>query len=198
MLDHMADKDPPRRRNAGRTRSDLLAAAVDRLAHYGYDRTSVRDVAHDAGVDPALVYRYFGTKDALFEEAVRHRGGIDVRQCDSLDQSVRVILDHLTTASDSTSIDQLTLLLHSASHDEAVRLLRDRLHIDFNDGLAAQLSGTDAELRAELIASLVLGVTLLRGTLHTRAIEAAAPEQLRFYLEKAICSLADEPTDPPH
>ncbi len=59
---------PPRAResSAAGTRSALLEAAAVRFGRYGYDGASVRDIARDAGVDAALVYRYFGSKDALF------------------------------------------------------------------------------------------------------------------------------------
>jgi AcrR family transcriptional regulator len=53
-----------------RTRSRLLAVAVERFARDGYRRTSVSDIARDAGVTPAAVYAYFAGKEALFVAAV--------------------------------------------------------------------------------------------------------------------------------
>ena len=49
-----------RARNAAVTRAALLVAARSRFAELGYDATSLRDIAADAGVDAALVSRYFG------------------------------------------------------------------------------------------------------------------------------------------
>ena len=59
----------PRARNANQTRADILAAARLRFGSEGYERTTLRAVAADVGVDPALVIRYFGSKQDLFAEA---------------------------------------------------------------------------------------------------------------------------------
>jgi AcrR family transcriptional regulator len=58
-----------RPRNAGQTRADILAAARSRFAADGYERTTLRAVAGEVGVDAALVIRYFGSKQELFAEA---------------------------------------------------------------------------------------------------------------------------------
>jgi AcrR family transcriptional regulator len=59
----------PRTRNATQTRADILAAARVRFGSDGYERTTLRAVAADVGVDPALVIRYFGSKQDLFAAA---------------------------------------------------------------------------------------------------------------------------------
>ena len=58
-----------RSRNATETRADILAAARVRFGAEGYERTTLRAVAADVGVDPALVIRYFGSKQDLFAAA---------------------------------------------------------------------------------------------------------------------------------
>jgi len=59
----------PRNRNAAQTRADILAAARRRFGSDGYERTTLRAVAADVGIDAALVIRYFGSKQDLFAEA---------------------------------------------------------------------------------------------------------------------------------
>ncbi|WP_425297930.1 TetR family transcriptional regulator [Nocardia abscessus] len=61
---------PGRRRGRAGARVAILAAARARFADVGFDKTSVRAVATDAGVDPALVHHYFGTKQQLFAAVV--------------------------------------------------------------------------------------------------------------------------------
>jgi AcrR family transcriptional regulator len=56
-------------RNAARTRESILQSARARFASDGYDRATIRSIAGDAGVDAALVSRYFGSKEGLFAEA---------------------------------------------------------------------------------------------------------------------------------
>src|SRR3954469_11292384 len=62
----MASSPRGRRPGAPDTRADILAAARALFADRGFGRTTIRAVASDAGVDPALVHHYFGTKDDLF------------------------------------------------------------------------------------------------------------------------------------
>jgi AcrR family transcriptional regulator len=59
-----------RRPGQSGAREAILAAARARFADVGFDKTSVRAVATDAGVDPALVHHYFGTKQQLFAAVV--------------------------------------------------------------------------------------------------------------------------------
>jgi len=59
----------PRPRNASQTRADILSAARSRFAAEGYERTTLRAIAADVGVDAALVIRYFGCKEDLFAAA---------------------------------------------------------------------------------------------------------------------------------
>ncbi|MBF6340439.1 TetR family transcriptional regulator [Nocardia abscessus] len=60
-----------RRPGQSGAREAILAAARARFADAGFDKTSVRAVATDAGVDPALVHHYFGTKQQLFAAVVQ-------------------------------------------------------------------------------------------------------------------------------
>ena len=57
-----------RRPGPASTRAPILAAAAECFAAYGFDATSMRHVAAAAGVDPALVRRFFGSKEQLFSE----------------------------------------------------------------------------------------------------------------------------------
>ena len=53
-----------------RTRAAILGAAREQFAARGYDRASVRSIAAQASIDPAMVIRYFSSKEALFAAAV--------------------------------------------------------------------------------------------------------------------------------
>lgn len=58
-----------RARDADGTKSAILTAARERFAAGGYERATIRAIAADAGIDPALVMRYFGNKEKLFAAA---------------------------------------------------------------------------------------------------------------------------------
>src|ERR671937_1385992 len=59
-----------RRRGPSTTRGAILEAARRRFADAGYDGASIRAIAADAAVDPAVVMHFFGSKDGLFRAAV--------------------------------------------------------------------------------------------------------------------------------
>ncbi|MGH7011897.1 MAG: TetR/AcrR family transcriptional regulator, partial [Caulobacteraceae bacterium] len=61
----------PRRRDAGATRAAILEAAQGRFARLGYEGAALRGIAAEAGVDVALIKRYFGGKAGLFTEALK-------------------------------------------------------------------------------------------------------------------------------
>ena len=62
---------PAKPRRSDATRAAILAAARERFAADGYERTTIRAIATQAGIDPALVMRYFGNKEGLFADAVQ-------------------------------------------------------------------------------------------------------------------------------
>ncbi|OLT77585.1 TetR family transcriptional regulator [Mycobacteroides abscessus subsp. abscessus] len=67
----MSSKRPGRRPGTSSARDDILASARKLFSLNGIDMTSIRAIASDAGVDPALVHHYFGTKLDLFREVVQ-------------------------------------------------------------------------------------------------------------------------------
>ncbi|MFV8311081.1 TetR family transcriptional regulator [Mycobacteroides chelonae] len=67
----MTPKRPGRRPGTSSARDDILASARKLFSVNGIDKTSMRSIASDAGVDPALIHHYFGTKLDLFREVVQ-------------------------------------------------------------------------------------------------------------------------------
>ena len=66
-----AEPRPPRSRDAAATRAALLRAAKRRFTLFGYEGTTSRDIAADAMANVSLINRYFGSKEGLFEAALR-------------------------------------------------------------------------------------------------------------------------------
>src|SRR6266853_2965158 len=77
MTQSPAQTHPKRRRNAAATRSAIVEAATRRFAYQGYEHAGLREIAADAGVDAAMVNRYFGSKEGLFTEVVER--AFDIR-----------------------------------------------------------------------------------------------------------------------
>lgn len=112
-----------RPRNAGQTRAAILAAARTLFASQGFDRTTMRAVAKEAGCDPVMAYRYFGSKQALFVEAV----SLDLQLPDLAQvprgQVVERMLGHFFKVWEDDPIF-IGLLRASASSEEAAEAMR--------------------------------------------------------------------------
>jgi len=123
----------------------------------------VRDIAARAGVDPALVNRYFGSKEGLFAQAVGAK--FDLSELFAGDRATlgdRLARYVLQKKAPSTSSDPLVALLRSSSSDVAAGMLRKALVTGFVEPLAARLNDPDALLRAELVGSTLLGLLIYR------------------------------------
>ncbi|MEK8106025.1 TetR family transcriptional regulator [Micromonospora sp. M12] len=105
-----------RRRDAAGTRQLLLGAARERFARDGYAATTVRDIADDAGVNVALISRYFTSKEGLFEACLRAAGD-ELRRTTGQTPADRVpeaIAQHIADLGAAGLSSQLALLLRSS------------------------------------------------------------------------------------
>ena len=153
----------PRNRNAVATRQAILEAAKACFMHEGYEQVGVRDIAARAGVDPALVNRYFGSKEGLFSEAVASK--FDLRHLLDGDRATlgeRLARYVLQKNAEGADYDPLVALLRSSSSDVCSGMLRNAIGQGFVRPLAARLEGPDALSRAELVGSTLLGLLVHR------------------------------------
>src|SRR5947207_974537 len=173
------DKDTNRRsRDAAASRRALLSAAGELFHARGYEGATVRDIGERAGVDPALIARYFGGKEGLYlaalaEEHVEDDAPLDPRTF------VSELLEHWDLRGHSPVSRALGALEVSDDVREQVReIVQERMV------RKVAVEGPDAALRAEILIALVLGISLTRanGTMpqlsHTsraRLLDALAP-----------------------
>lgn len=186
----------PRGRCAASTREALLVAASIRFGRYGYDGTSVRDIARDAGVDAALVYRYFGSKDGLFRLVSAKPELFEPLLEIPLAEVPDWICDFATRTppdgADSSAHPILTVL-RSPSREEAVERFRQDVAKVFTERFAARLTGDDAQVRAELVAAWMLGSSLMYKAFRTPALTGAEPELLRAHIRAGVSQLLGLP-----
>lgn len=174
---------PGRRRDRAATRSALLDAARIRFATIGFDRTGVRDIAGDVGVDPALVFRYFVSKEQLYAEAMYLE--IPKRVAADPHRPVVSIVDALlrdVVFEDWPAFGgehPLLAMLRSSGHAAVRDQLRAQLCDDYLRDMTARLDGPDAALRAELIGAVLLGLGVMRSVVGAPAVSGATFEQTR-------------------
>jgi AcrR family transcriptional regulator len=152
---------PPR--NAAVTRDRLLACAGRRFLQESYENVGLRDIAGDAGVDVALVGRYFGSKEQLFREVLRKDGDWDaLAKADDLPALLADLAAESDPTSDAGHIERLLIMLRSASSPQASALIRSAFDEDVLGPLAALLSGPQPQMRAAMAMSVLMGTTIMR------------------------------------
>jgi AcrR family transcriptional regulator len=171
-----------RTRNRPATRSAILDAARNRFARDGYDGAALREIAAEVGVDPALVIRYFGSKEGLFVEALHCAGGgvEAVAQGPVADFGERVARLLVQEPRDDGKLSALLMILRSASSSRAAAVIRQNRQQNFYGPIEAWLGGgPEAAVKARLVAGIITGLAISRAVEPDYGLDAAGLEIMR-------------------
>jgi AcrR family transcriptional regulator len=157
-------------RRSGRvdTKELILAAARTSFASAGYDATSLRAIARAAGVDPALVVHYYGSKDRLFTAVMQLSVDFPTAVSSLLADGPaglgeRVVRFFLGLWEDPVARQPLLALVRSAvSNEQAAATLRSFVGDALLGPVAAALEAPDRRLRVTLVGSQLVGLAMLR------------------------------------
>ncbi|HUQ00012.1 MAG TPA: helix-turn-helix domain-containing protein [Aeromicrobium sp.] len=191
-----------RRRDAAATREALLQAARDRFIRLGYDRTTLRDVAADVGVNLALIKRYFDSKEGLFKAALadtpRFLGGEGEFPRDRA--ALAESLSHQLSAGAWPEFgEHPVLLLLRVSGDERVDSLRRQALRDFSRRVLEATGDGRAQdederlLRAQLLVALGVGIAVVRSAVGLQPLGDATSDDLIGPLRDVVDSLLAPP-----
>jgi AcrR family transcriptional regulator len=173
-----------RRPGPSSTRGQIVAAAASCFATAGYDATSVRRVAADAGVDPALVRRFFGGKEQLFTEVASAlidpaRAVAAVASGPAEAAGARLLRYFLALLGDVDAPGPFLGLIRCAvTSEHAAGLLRQFLAERVLGEIAAGLDADRPELRAALVASQLVGLAVARYAVRLAPLTAAGADEL--------------------
>jgi AcrR family transcriptional regulator len=181
-----ARRVPKRGRRPGetKTREAILDAATRSFAALGYDRATVRAIARDAGVDPALVMHFFPTKDLIFAAVMdlpfdAERALADVLAGERDELAVRLVRRFLSLWEDpETGPAMLGLLRSATSYDTAAERLRELVVARILQPIAGAIDTPEAELRSDLVSAQLVGLAFVRYALRVEPIASAEPEAL--------------------
>jgi AcrR family transcriptional regulator len=173
-----------RRPGKSRTREAILEAARRQFAELGYDRTTIRSIAAEAGVDAALVLHYFRSKQELFLAVVELPfdpaaalpallAGDRRKVGERLARMFVGVLDDLDARNRWTS-----MIRAAASEPAAADMLRELLTKRVFVPLAETLGVEDAQLRATLVGSQVVGVVMARHVVRVEPMASLPSEDL--------------------
>ena len=176
----------PRGRRKGNpdTRAEILDGARGEFADKGYERATIRAIAGRADVDPALVMHYFGSKEQLFAASleVPFSPATVLRSVfASTDGPVgEVLVTAILTAWDRGGDPGPFLgVLRSATGEGPVHdLVREFLHATILESLTDLIDGPDAELRAGLAGSQMIGLLVGRYLIQLDPLVQAPIEEL--------------------
>ncbi|SDL22554.1 TetR family transcriptional regulator [Streptomyces indicus] len=185
----------PRRSDA--TRAAILAAARERFAADGYERATIRAIAKDAGIDPSMVMRYYGSKEGLFAAAA----DIDLNLPAPMELRIqpaehadpartadvgRFLVSHFLDRWEQDEV--LTALLRVGATNPAGAERMQQILKDQIGPVAARVcpDPADAPRRAALVASQVLGMALARFVLRFPLAVEMSKEEIVDWLAPTV------------
>lgn len=186
----------PHQSRADRRRSTearILARARESFAEKGFERTTIRAVAAEAHVDPALVMQYFGSKRELFAQAVQtFPAPLTTTDTDALVDELLASLGIKLGGLPEGTLAMMRSMLTDPTAADHVRVALGR-QIDHVG--AALPAAEDPELRAALVVTALLGVTIGHQLLGLTALRDAPADRIAALLRPAVQALA-EPARP--
>jgi AcrR family transcriptional regulator len=194
-----------RRRDAARTRQRLLDVAGRHFARYGYDGTSVRAVAAEAGVAPNLVTRYFGGKAEMFAAATT----VDLQVHAVLpgppeELGARIAQRVVERWEAADAADPLLMMLRSAGSSPTVAealgtFFATQAGRPLGEHLVASQGCTpeDAGARAVSVGALIMGVVTGRYVMTHGPLALADRASLTAWLADRLQRVLDGPPAPP-
>jgi AcrR family transcriptional regulator len=197
-------QDPGRASTRGRrpgapdTRSEILGAARALFASRGFAGTSVRAVAAEAGVDPALVHHYFGTKDDLFVAALQLP--VDPREllapvlAQGLDGAAERVLRVFLGVWDNPEHRLPFLgLVRSVLEPEGERLLREGFIPVVMIPVGEALGVERPQVRMPLVATQILGLILVRYVLAVEPVASMSADEVVAHFAPVVQRFLADP-----
>lgn len=173
-----------RRPGTPETREEILSVARERFGERGYDATSLRGIATEAGVDPALVIHYFGSKEGLFVAATGMPADLlDVFEgfagMPPRERVAALVRGYVHMVDSDSSRNAIIALVRSAvSNDRAAVMLREFMTAQLLPVIADLTDEPDARLRASLVAAQLIGMAVLRHVIKVEPLARATPDEI--------------------
>ncbi|GAA1375117.1 TetR/AcrR family transcriptional regulator [Streptomyces beijiangensis] len=208
----MTSATPRRRGRPSRAQSEaepaarerILAAARTEFSERGYDKTSMRSIAKQAGVDASLVHHYFGTKDEVFAAAI-----------EMTMEPVQLVPAILGTSTDgigerlaryfigvwenpATRTPLLAVIRSALTNETAATVLRTVVLRMVLERVAADLDVPNPKFRAELAASHMIGIAILRYVIKVEPLASTDPEEIITTVAPTLQRYLTDPSPSAH
>jgi AcrR family transcriptional regulator len=185
-------KSSLRSRDAAATRRAIVDAATIRFGQESYDRVGLREIALDAGVDAALIVRYFGSKEGLLKECLASTiVPALVTQGKRSEFGENLMSVFFDPQQHEAELNSLKLLLRSATVPALEPILKDVVHQRLMAPFTEWLGGEDAPLRTQLINLLAMGASLQPLVVGSGGLSAEDRARFRGLMARSIQRLID-------
>jgi AcrR family transcriptional regulator len=184
------------------TREAILLAARKAFADKGFDGASIRAIATSAGVDPALVHHYFGSKEQLFLETLN----VPVNPEDFLPKvfeggvegvGERLVRTFLTVWDSPAGSTVAALVRSGLQHEWSARLLRELVATQILRRATKELAldPVEAPKRTALVASQMIGLGLTRYILKLEPLASLPADEVVRSIAPTVQRYLAEPLD---
>jgi AcrR family transcriptional regulator len=191
-----------RRRDANQTRRLLIEAARRRFASEGYAATTVRQIAEDAGVNVALISRYFESKEGLFEaclESAVRALSESTGEVSELPQVAEAISRYAIGSGSEGGLARALLLLLRSSGDERAEQVRIGMLRAFGERIASAAGWTpghpkadDLLLRAQLVLAVGVGIAVLSASSRLEPLTSAGYAEIAGPMREFVRAVMGE------
>ena len=172
------------------------------FATRGFDRTSMRAVAADAGVDPALVAHFFGSKQRLFVSVMKLPISADEilprilegPRAEAGERLARFAVGQLDDPAARRVL--IGIVRAAASEPEAAQMVRELVTERLLEPIAAGLGAEDAALRASLVSAQMMGLVMARHVVRVQPLASLPSEELVYALAPTLQRYLLEPLGP--
>jgi AcrR family transcriptional regulator len=172
-----------------------LATARTQFAAEGYDRTTIRSVAAEAEIDPALVMRYFGSKDGLFAAAANFDLHLPDLRGEAPDIRGQCLAEHFAKVwrAANTGFNGMAILLRTAATNEGARQrILDIFREQVRPTIAAVVAD-NADARAALVSAHIFGFAYCRFVIELPEMTSMSVPTLITQLAASIQRSLDDP-----
>lgn len=185
----LSPEEPRPKRDAARTKRRIFDVAKIAFASRGYAQTGIRDIAGRAGVNPALVLRYFKSKEALFEAVLVETLDTELLTAEGRRDFGRHVVRVLNKPRDENVAAMLVLAI---ADEDASAIAARQMESIVLSALAKWLGPPNAEARAARISVLCTGFMIYHRLLPIRPLAANLEVDTLDWLARALQEIVDD------
>jgi AcrR family transcriptional regulator len=175
------------------TRASIAASARELFTENGYAGTSVRAIAAAAGIDAALVIRYFGSKESLFLETVKFPSFLEQAFDGPRESLGERIVAAVFSGDFEGRLSVFNALIRAADSDSIREKMNEARDRTFFEPLLRHLEGPQTRLRVRLIGAQLTGLLFVLATADDEELAARDRDQLIRTYGRAVQALLDPP-----